>query len=94
MKDVLITFTSVRPFLMGVEKQNIFWAFYQLLDTDILYFEPSNFSNLMVTLAVDGIFLYDVAYTVTTFLRSHGERSIIVYSSYLYTALRAHSHQV
>ena len=94
MKDVLITFTSVRPFLMGVETQNIFWAYYQLFDTNIPCFEASNFSNLMVTLAVDGIYFYDVVYTVATFLRSHGERCIIIYSSYLHTVLLAHSHQV
>ena len=38
----------VRPFLMGVERRNIFWGDYQLFDTNILCFDASNFSNLMV----------------------------------------------
>ena len=49
MIDVLITSTSVRPFLIGVETQNIFWGDYQLFDTNILCFDATNFSNLMVS---------------------------------------------
>ena len=38
-------------------------------------------------MAVDGIYLNDVAYTVITFPRSHGKRFIFIYSSYLDTML-------
>ena len=35
---------------MGVETRNIFWGDYQLFDTNILCFDASNFSNLMVSI--------------------------------------------
>ena len=41
---------DVKPFLMGVETRNIFWGDYQLFDTNILCFDASNFSNLMVSI--------------------------------------------
>ena len=41
---------GLRPFLVGVETWNIFWGDYQLFDTNILCFDASNFSNLMVSI--------------------------------------------